>query len=92
MAPVKCPAPDCRETFQEDLDPTVLLRLLDLHAQTAHPPTVVHRPVLTTAKPEKVRHPVISSGGTSEDWVYFIARWTEYKRATQLQANDVVLQ
>ena len=91
MAPIKCPAPDCGETFREDLDPTLLLRLLDLHAQTAHPPTVATQATPTT-KAEKVRRPSIANSGTSTDWEYFITRWTEYKEATRLQANEVLFQ
>ena len=91
MAPVRCPAPGCEETFKEDLDPTVLLRLLDLHAQTAHPPRVAPQAMPAT-KAEKVRRPVITSVGTSEDWQYFLARWHEYKRATRLQPDDVLFQ
>ena len=92
MAPIECPAPNCTQTFQEDLDPNVLLRLLDLHAQTAHPAPTVAPQAMPSTRTEKVRRPNIATSGTSEDWSYFLARWTEYKTATRLQANEVLFQ
>ena len=93
MAPITCPAPDCDETFQGDLDPAVLLRLLDIHAQAAHaqPPTVAPQAPPTT-KAEKVRRPSVTAYGSNEDWNYFLARWTEYKDATRIQAHEVLHQ
>ena len=92
MAPIECPAPNCTQTFQEDLDPNVLLRLLDLHAQTAHPAPTVAPQAMPSTRTEKVRRPNIATSGTSEDWSYFLARWAEYKSATRLQANEVLFQ
>ena len=91
MAPVKCPAPDCAETFLETLDPTVLLRLLDLHAQTAHPPAVTPQATPST-QAEKVKRPSITKSGNSQDWLYFLSRWKEYKVAARLQATEVLSQ
>ena len=92
-APIVCPAPGCEQSFQATLDPTILLRLLDIHAQTAHPPAdapqAQHTP---TVKAEKVRRPTITTSGTSEDWFYFTARWKEYKKAAHLQADEILVQ
>ena len=92
MAPVPCPAPNCQTTFADTLDPAVLLRLLDIHAQTAHPPEIVQQQATHTAKAEKVKRPCITSSGNSQDWTYFLARWQEYKRATHLPDNELIFQ
>ena len=92
MAPVPCPAPNCQTTFADTLDPAVLLRLLDIHAQTAHPPAIVQQQATHTAKAEKVKRPCITSSGNSQDWTYFLARWQEYKRATHLPDNELIFQ
>ena len=34
----------------------------------------------------------ISAGGTSEEWTYFTSRWTDYKTATKVSGQDVVIQ
>ena len=44
------------------------------------------------AKVDNVRRPVISAGGTSEEWSYFNTRWTEYKMATKITGIDKVIQ
>ena len=90
MATVTCPAPNCQEAFPDDLYSAVLLRLLDIHAATAHPPAIAQAAVQPQAaahlqKAEKVRRPCITLAGNSEDWSYFLPTWTEYKRDTNLQ-------
>ena len=89
MAPIRCPAPNCNETFQEDLDPTILVRLLDLHEKTAHPSQTSQN---TSKKCQKVSRPAITTNGSSEDWLYFLTRWSEYKQATDLDDNEVIFQ
>ena len=46
----------------------------------------------TGVKAEKVKRPVISASGTSEEWTYFTQRWTEYKQATRLSGQDIIFQ
>ena len=90
MAPIRCSAPDCVVTFDEGTPADTLLVLVQLHARTAHPTTPPAQP--TSTKAEKVKRPVIVTSGTSEDWAYFCSRWKDYKKATKLQAQDVVFQ
>ena len=44
------------------------------------------------AKAKKVKRPCISSSGTTEDWHYFIYRWSDYEKATKLSETDRVIQ
>ena len=94
MATIDCPAPDCEMSWPSTTPEAILIRLLDLHAATAHPPTAPTRvpapPV--AAKAEKVRRPTVSAAGTSEAWAYFLQRWTDYKLATHLAGSDIIFQ
>ena len=89
--PVPCPSKDCAKTFDDKLDPALLLQLISLHASTDHGAA----PAATTssaAKPEKVKRPTISTSGTNEDFVYIQQRWSEYKQACKLTGPNVVFQ
>lgn len=82
MPVTKCPITECNfET--DDVNPAVVAALLTIHA-TTH--------TATSARIEKVRRPSLSSAGTSEEWSYFLTRWTEYKLATKLGDRDIVFQ
>ena len=89
MAPIPCSAPDCAFTFQENLDPQVLLALIEMHSRTAHAAAPNTQP---SVKPESIKRPSLSSAGTEEEFTYFKQRWTEYKQATKLQGKDVLFQ
>lgn len=91
MAPIPCTAPDCTTTFQETLDPQVLLALIQMHDRTAHAAAAA-APNQPSASAEKVRRPTITSSGTSEEFTYFKQRWSIYKLATKLQGRDVLYQ
>ena len=86
MTKLKCSVGGC--TFEtEDVEATIALELLKVHDRH-HPVTVSNN----TCKVEKVRRPVVTSSGTSEDWRYFLQRWEEYKKATGIQGEELVLQ
>jgi hypothetical protein len=87
---IPCPVPDCATTFQADLPQKVLLALIDLHKESAHHVAAL-APTART-KPDGVKRPTISAAGTSEDWHYFLQRWTDYKQATHLGAADIPFQ
>lgn len=70
----------------------VLIRLIDLHARTAHPAVSTGTVASITTKAEKVKRPTISASGTSEEWAYFLLRWSDYKAATHLAGPDVIYQ
>ena len=90
---IRCPAPDCQESWPSNTPSDVLLRLLDIHERTAHPTTApATAPTATGVKAEKVKRPVISVSGTSEEWTYFKQRWSEYKLATRLSGQDIIFQ
>ena len=91
MAPIPCSAPDCATTFQENLDATVLLALIEIHSRTAHQTTAPTHSQ-PTVKAEKVKRPTLTSSGTSEEFIYFQQRWSMYKVATKLEGQDVIFQ
>ena len=94
MRSITCPAPDCATEWPSTTPTEVLLCLIDLHERTALPSN--HASTLTpppgAAKAEKVKRPVISAAGTSEEWAYFLQRWSDYKAATHLAGSDVIYQ
>ena len=89
MPIIQCPVANC-SYVTEDVDAVVAASLLNLHATDhatrATPSTAI------TPQVEKVKRPTISPAGTSEDWSYFQSRWSEYKAATKIQGNDIVIQ
>ena len=93
MPEITCPAQGCKQTFRDDLDAAVLRQLIEIHATTNHPKPATPAPAQPPAhKMERVRRPSISTSGTSEDWAYFLTRWAEYKVATRLTGDDVLIQ
>ena len=85
MPKVQYSFPDCPHTT-DDLPAELVLKLLDIHAGShATPPQ-------PTVKIERVRHPTVSSAGTSEEWQYFQTRWGEYVAATKISGTDRVIQ
>ena len=89
MAPIQCTAPECATTFDETLNPQVLLALIRIHDKTVHQLAAAAQ---TNPKPEKVKRPTIALAGTSEEFLYFKQRWNGYKNATKLQDADIVFQ
>ena len=81
-----CPVPGC-EFSTEDVKDELAAILFKIHADAAHS-TSPQRP----AKAESVRRPSVCTGGTSEEWSYFVTRWTDYKTATQLSGTDIIVQ
>ena len=84
MTVVSCPL--CDYETDDDSD-TIAVVLLSTHA-------ISHTPGATasSAKVERVKRPVVSSAGTSEDWNYFLSRWNYYVEATKVTGKDEVLQ
>ena len=46
----------------------------------------------TKAKPVPVKRPEVSSGGTTEGWMYFLQRWRSYVTSVQLDGADLPIQ
>jgi len=85
MVKVKCPAPNC--TYgTDDIAPEAVATMMQLHAGHHAQSTQV------VAKPGKVKRPVVTLAGSNEDWQYFTTRWSEYKSATKIAEDDIVLQ
>ena len=87
---IPCPAPGCEVKWPKSTPTEVLIKLLDLHERTAHPPTTP--PTAPCVNAEKVKRPSISASGTTEEWTYFQQRWSEYKQATRLTGQDAIFQ
>ena len=84
----ECPFSDC--TFStKDVSDELAAVTLRIHADDKHS---YHRLSHKPAKVESVRRPVISAGGTTEEWAYFQTRWADYKAATQIQGIDLTVQ
>ena len=83
-----CPFPGC--TFvTNDCNDDLAAVVLKIHAEGVHlSQSSRHKPV----KVENVSRPIISTGGTSEDWSYFIIRWNDYKAATKIEGTDLIIQ
>jgi hypothetical protein len=84
MPKVKCPIPGC--DFETDnLDAVIVAALITTH-------TKVHDAPMTPAKAEKVKRPSVTSGGTSEEWSYFLSRWKDYVEATKIKDKELIIQ
>ena len=70
------------------MDPVIAATLITNNAtihQTRSGPT-------QKVRVEKVKRPIISPAGTTEDWQYFKLRWSDYVKATRLEGADKVIQ
>ena len=47
---------------------------------------------IAASKAEKAKRPELAPDISEEDWTYFQARWTQYKKATGLKGDDVITQ
>ena len=70
----------------------ICLRLLEFHVAANHPSTAQPRSSMATAKPEKAKRPELASEMSDKNWAYFVSRWEDYKKATALQGEEVVIQ
>ncbi|GFR81727.1 hypothetical protein ElyMa_002347400 [Elysia marginata] len=82
MADIRCPAPHCNLAWLSTTDPKVLLKHLHMQKRTAYSDTAPTTASMATGvKAEKVKHPVVSTYGTSKEWTYFVQCWSQYKHA-----------
>ena len=86
MPIISCPILNC-QFATGDVDSDLANTLLKLHARDHNDP-----PSSNAAKVERVKRPNVKSAGSSEDWNYFLSRWSEYKAATKITGPDIVLQ
>ncbi len=93
MPRFKCPYPECT-TYTEDVTEALAATMLTIHASGAHPPigATATPPAPPQHKEDKVKRPTITLAGTTYDWTYFTTRWEEYKSATGITGNRLVLQ
>ena len=83
MPGIECPVTGCTYKTPEDSTVDLSVVLLQLHIKDHDN---------SGAKPEKVKRPSISLSGTTEEWNYFVSRWTEYKAATKVSGGEATLQ
>ena len=87
MPGIHCPISNC--PYQTESEDTQLAAiLLQLHAKEYNTVPVVR----DKAAIDKVKRPIVSALGTSEDWVYFESRWLDYKAATGISGPEAALQ
>ena len=82
----RCPYPEC-EYETEDVKDELVAVLLTVHSNGTHVQTTSQPAAQATAKVEKVQRQTISSAGSSEEWSYFLTRWTDYAKVTKLKAK-----
>ena len=61
---------------------TDIVKLYEIHLK------VKHSNSQNASKPEKAKRPELAAEMSDEDWVYFKARWADYKRATGISGDD----
>lgn len=83
MPKIKCPITEC-EYETADLDAAIVASLLTVHSNVHSSNNV------PAAKTEKDKRPSISAAGSSDEWSYFISRWSEYVSATKIAGRDKV--
>ena len=49
-------------------------------------------PATESARVQKVSRPTVSLAGTSEEWSYFLTRWSDYKQATHITGKEKIIQ
>lgn len=86
MSATACPFENCKFSIAANTDANVVVQLLRMHEAAAHA-----RPSVSITA-DRVSRPQVSATGSSEDWEYFISRWTDYKNAVHLTGSDCVLQ
>lgn len=84
MPAVRCPVTGCEFTT-DDLDAAIVVQLLQMHSTAEHSTS-------QTVKVEKVKRPTVSSGGSGEEWSYFLTRWKEYVSATKVTGQEKIIQ
>ena len=53
---------------------------------------VKHSSSQSASKPEKAKRPELAAEMSDEDWAYFKSRWTDYKKATGISGEDIIIQ
>ena len=89
MQAIQCPIDGCSYSTPDNLEPVIVAALLNAHT-TSH--SNANFGGASKQPMEKVRRPIITPAGTTEDWSYFLSRWKEYKLATRLTGMDIVMQ
>ena len=83
-----CSIADCDYTTP-DVEAIVVTALITKQG-TMHNVPATNR--VTSTKIENVKRPIVSSAGTSEDWSYFLSRWSDYVAATKVSGKDRIIQ
>ena len=81
----KCEYQDCAWSLETD-DLVTYVELLKIHVNANHATAPNN-----SSKPEKAKRPELGSDVSDEDWSYFISRWKEYKKATNLQGDEEIV-
>ena len=83
MPIVVCPIPGC-DYITEDLDAAIVAALITTHS-------AVHS-TSKAAKVEKVKRLTVTAACTSEEWAYFMSRWSDYADTTKVTGRHKVIQ
>ena len=65
---------------------TAVVKLYEIHLKVKHSSPQI------ASKPEKAKRPELAAEMSDEDWMYFKARWSDYKKATGISGDDIITQ
>ena len=85
---IECPKSGC-DYATTDMDPALAMQLLTMHDanhQTQTGGGATPKPAPSTEKPKR---PTIEAGISLEKWVYFLSRWSRFKRLSNI-TDDMI--
>ena len=86
MPSIRCPIEGC-EYQTPEVEAVLAAALMTVHVTSHKQPDSN----TSAARAEKVKRPSISSAATTEEWLYFKSRWSDYVRATRLDGTDKII-
>ena len=89
---VSCEFPGCPGPWKSpEGELETIVKLLEMHFKSKH--TIAPQAAKgTSTRAEKAKRPEIAAEMSDEDWQYFLCRWDSYKKSTNLEGADIVLQ
>ena len=87
MPLLKCPVVDCSWEYASEFDKAQSLEIIKLHVSVNH---LVNSP--PQIKPPRIDRPTVDTGIDQEEWNMFVARWKQFKVASEISIISAPLQ